>query len=90
MKIGLVVPQFGINVTKENLVPFHIAEKEGFESLWVYDLMVYAINSQQPFSGTSNKREWPKDFKIIFRSINYISIYRSFYDSNVLNLVNDL
>ena len=63
MKIGLVVPQFGINATKENLIPFQIAEKEGFESLWVYDLMVYGINPQQPFSGTSNKREWSKDFK---------------------------
>ena len=25
--------------------------------------MVYAINPQQPFSGTSNKREWREDFK---------------------------
>jgi len=25
--------------------------------------MVYAINPQQPFSGTSDKREWSEDFK---------------------------
>ena len=38
MKVGLVVPQFGVNSTKENLITFiHLAEREGFESLWVYD-----------------------------------------------------
>ena len=64
MKIGLVVPQFGINATKENLVNFiKLAEKEGFESLWVYDRMLYAINPQQPYPGTPNKREWPEYFK---------------------------
>src|SRR5215212_3145114 len=64
MKMGLVVPQFGINATKENLINFiQLAEKEGFESLWVYDRMLYAINPQQPYPGTPNKREWPEYFK---------------------------
>ena len=36
MKVGLVIPQFGINTTKENLINFvQIAEKEGFESLGI-------------------------------------------------------
>ena len=64
MKMGLVVPQFGINATKDNLINFiQLAEKEGFESLWVYDRMLYAINPQQPYPGTPNKREWPEYFK---------------------------
>jgi probable F420-dependent oxidoreductase len=64
MKVGLVVPQFGINATKENLIRFvQIAEKEGFESLWVYDRMLYSLNPQQPYPGTPNKREWPEYFK---------------------------
>ena len=64
MKVGLVVPQFGINATKENLIKFiHLAEKEGFESLWVYDRMLYALNPQQPYPGTPDKREWPEFFK---------------------------
>jgi alkanesulfonate monooxygenase SsuD/methylene tetrahydromethanopterin reductase-like flavin-dependent oxidoreductase (luciferase family) len=47
MKMGLVVPQFGINATKENLINFiQLAEKEGFDSLWVYDRMLYATNPQ--------------------------------------------
>ena len=57
MKVGLVVPQFGINSTKENLIRFvQIAESKGFESLWVYDRMLYAINPQQPYPGTPNKK----------------------------------
>jgi alkanesulfonate monooxygenase SsuD/methylene tetrahydromethanopterin reductase-like flavin-dependent oxidoreductase (luciferase family) len=41
MKVGLVVPQFGINATKENLTEFiQLAEKEGFESLWVYENVI--------------------------------------------------
>src|ERR671911_373350 len=64
MKVGLVVPQFGINATKENLIRFvQIAEREGFESLWVYDRMLYAINPQQGYGGTPDKREWPEYFK---------------------------
>src|SRR5215208_1248204 len=64
MKMGLVVPQFGINATKENLINFiQLAEKEGFESLWVYDRMLYAINPQQGYGGTPDKKEWPEYFK---------------------------
>jgi len=34
MKVGLVVPQFVLNATKQNLINFvQIAEKENFESL---------------------------------------------------------
>ena len=64
MKVGLVVPQFGINATKENLTEFiQLAEKEGFESLWVYDRMLYAIDPQQGYGGTSDKSLWPEYLK---------------------------
>ena len=64
MKVGLVVPQFGINATKENLINFvQIAEREGFESLWVYDRMLYAVTPQQGYGGTQDKKEWPEYFK---------------------------
>ena len=53
-----------MNSTKENLITFiRHAEKEGFESLWVYDRMLYPLNPQQPYPGTPNKREWPEHFK---------------------------
>jgi len=62
----LVVPQFGINATKENLTEFiRLAEKEGFESLWVYDRMLYPVDPQPPYpySGPPDMREWPEHFK---------------------------
>ena len=63
MKVGLVVPQFGINATKENLVRFvQIAEREGFESLWVYHRMLYPIDPQQGY-GTPDKSQWPEYLK---------------------------
>jgi probable F420-dependent oxidoreductase len=64
MEVGLVVPQFGVNATKDNLISFiHIAEKEDFESLWVYDRMLSPVNPQQSYPGTPDKREWPEYFK---------------------------
>ena len=63
MKVGLVVPQFGINATKENLIRFiHLAEREGFESLWVYHRMLYPIDPQQGY-GTPDKSQWPEYLK---------------------------
>ena len=58
--------QFGINATKENLTEFNqLAEKEGFESLWVYDRMLYPIDphSPYPYSGPPDMSEWPEHFK---------------------------
>jgi len=74
MKVGLVVPQFGINATKENLLRFiHLAEKENFESLWVYDRMFYPISPQQGYGGTPDKREWPEYFKNILDPLTTLS-----------------
>jgi probable F420-dependent oxidoreductase len=42
-----------------------IAEREGFESLWVYDRMFYAIDPQQGYGGTPDKSQWPEYFKNI-------------------------
>jgi len=64
MKVGLLIPQAGINATRENLLQFiKIAEKENFESLWVYDRMLYVINPKQPYPLTPEKRDWPEYFK---------------------------
>lgn len=64
MKVGLLVPQAGINATRENLLQFiKTAEKENFESLWVYDRMLYAVNPKQPYPLTPDKRDWPETFK---------------------------
>jgi len=74
MKVGLLVPQAGINATKENLIRFiQLAEKENFESLWVYDRMLYAINPQQRYAATPDKREWPEYFKNVLDPLTTLS-----------------
>lgn len=41
MKIGLSLPQAGINATKENVIKFaQNAEKEKIESLWVLERLL--------------------------------------------------
>ena len=63
MKVGLVVPQFGINATKENQTEFiQLAEKQGFESLWVYDRMLY------PRSSTTISIFWPSRYERMART----------------------
>ncbi len=85
MKVGLVVPQFGINATKENLIRFvQIAEREGFESLWVYDRMLYAVNPQQPYAATPNKKEWPEYFKNVLDPLTTLAFIAA--NSSKVNL----
>ena len=63
MKVALIVPQFGINSTKEKLIIFiQLAKKEKFESFCVSDWMLYHLNPQQPYLGTPDKIEWPDYF----------------------------
>ena len=45
MKGGLVVPHFGINIIKENLTRLSVSRKRRFESLWVYDRMLYLLHN---------------------------------------------
>ena len=76
MKVGLVVPQFGINATKENLIEFiQLAEKEGFESLWVYDRMLYPLDPQPPYpySGPPDMSEWPEHFKNVLDPVTTLA-----------------
>jgi len=74
MKIGVSVPQFGINSTKENLLQFiQCAEKANFESLWVIDRMLYPINPKQPYPGTPNKKKWPRVCQNILDPLSTLS-----------------
>lgn len=53
MKIGLTLPQVGQQATRENIIGTATeAEKEGFESLWVFERLLWPIKPQTPYSGT--------------------------------------
>ena len=53
MKVGLVLPQAGQQATRENVIQVaKNAESEGFDSLWVFERLLWPINPQTPYVAT--------------------------------------
>lgn len=53
MKVGITLPQAGEQSTKENIVrTAKAAEEEGFDSLWVFERLLWPINPQTPYVAT--------------------------------------
>src|SRR5919108_5788805 len=57
MKTGITLPQFGSQATKENIIQLaKMAEQEHLDSLWVGERLVWPINPQTPYPGTTDGR----------------------------------
>ncbi len=53
MKVGLVLPVTGKQATKENITQVaRDAEKEGFDSLWVFERLLSPLHPQTPYPAT--------------------------------------
>jgi probable F420-dependent oxidoreductase len=53
LKVGLVLPQAGQQATRENVIQVaKNAESEGFDSLWVFERLLWPINPQTPYVAT--------------------------------------
>lgn len=53
MKTGLTLPQAGEQATKENIVDTaKEAEREGFDSLLVFERLLYPMKPKNPYPGT--------------------------------------
>jgi probable F420-dependent oxidoreductase len=53
LKIGITLPQAGQQATRENVIQIaNLAEKEGFDSLWVGERLLWPTNPQTPYPGT--------------------------------------
>jgi probable F420-dependent oxidoreductase len=53
LKIGITLPQAGQQATRDNVI--HLAqnsESEGFDSLWVFERLLWPINPQTPYPAT--------------------------------------
>ncbi len=73
MKIGLSLPQAGVNATRENVIKFaQAAEKENFDSLWVLERLLYPINPQTKYPGSADGM-MPEEWKNIYDPINLLS-----------------
>ena len=65
MKVGITLPQAGQQATRENVI--HIAqnaESEGFDSLWVFERLLWPINPQTPYPATPGG-SLPNEYQII-------------------------
>jgi probable F420-dependent oxidoreductase len=53
MKAGLLLPNIGKQATKENILYLaKAAEKEGLDSVWVIDRLLWPLKPQTPYGGT--------------------------------------
>ena len=53
MKIGILLPVAGEQATRENVIQTaKLAEQEDFDSLWVFERLLWPLNPQTPYGGT--------------------------------------
>jgi probable F420-dependent oxidoreductase len=53
LKIGITLPHFGQQATRENVIQTaKMAEEEGIDSLWVGERLLWPVNPQTPYPGT--------------------------------------
>jgi probable F420-dependent oxidoreductase len=66
MKVGISLPQAGQQATRENVIQMaKNAENEGFDSLWVFERLLWPINPQTPYGGTPDG-SLPIEYQIMF------------------------
>jgi alkanesulfonate monooxygenase SsuD/methylene tetrahydromethanopterin reductase-like flavin-dependent oxidoreductase (luciferase family) len=66
LKVGLVLPQTGQQATRENVIQMaKNAESEGFDSLWVFERLLWPINPQTPYVATPDG-SLPVEYQNIF------------------------
>jgi probable F420-dependent oxidoreductase len=55
MRLGFIVPQFGQNAGPDAiLAAARQAEDLGYDSLWVFERLLYPVNPQAPYPGTAD------------------------------------
>ena len=73
MKVGLVLPQAGQEATRENVIQMaKNAESEGFDSLWVFERLLWPISPQTPYGGTPDG-SLPIEYQIMFDPIETLT-----------------
>jgi alkanesulfonate monooxygenase SsuD/methylene tetrahydromethanopterin reductase-like flavin-dependent oxidoreductase (luciferase family) len=65
LKVGVSLPQAGQQATRENVIQMaKNAESEGFDSLWVFERLLWPINPQTPYGGTPDG-SLPIEYQIV-------------------------
>jgi len=65
LKVGITLPQAGQQATRENIIHMaQNAESQGFDSLWVFERLLWPINPQTPYPATPDG-SLPIEYQII-------------------------
>ena len=73
MKVGIVLPIAGEQATRENIIQIaKQAEKEGFDSLWVWERLVVPLKPQTPYPLTPDG-SLPTEFHNAFDNLETLS-----------------
>jgi probable F420-dependent oxidoreductase len=73
MKVGVFLPQVGEYATKENILYIAMeAEKEGVDSLWVLDRLLWPMHPQTPYGGSPDGI-LPVEFQNVFDPLTVLT-----------------
>ena len=73
MKVGITLPQAGQQATRENVIHMaQNAESEGFDSLWVFERLLWPINPQTPYPATPDG-SLPSEYQTIFDPLEMLT-----------------
>ena len=82
MKIGIALPH-GQQTTRENVIQMaQKAEKEGYDSLWVFERLLWPINPQTPYPGTPDG-SLPIEYQIMLDPLETLTYVGSKYKQNL-------
>jgi probable F420-dependent oxidoreductase len=73
LKIGILLPVAGEQATRENVVQTaKLAEQEDFDSLWVFERLLWPIHPQTPYGGTPDG-SLPTEYQKVFDPLETLS-----------------
>lgn len=73
MKVGITLPQAGLQATKENVLQMaQAAESEGFDSIWVFERLLWPISPQTPYVATPDG-SLPQEYQIMLDPLETLS-----------------
>ena len=73
VKIGLFLPQLGVQATRENVIQLAMeAEEEGFDSLWVLERLVWPLKPQVPYPVTPDG-SLPVEYQNVFDPLDLLT-----------------
>ena len=86
MRVGITLPQVGEQATRANVIELaKTADKEGIDSLWVLDRLLWPLKPQTPYRGTQDGT-LPVSAQCVFDPIDLLTfrsyIYRQGYIRN--------